>query len=103
MAGLGDDGRPGRWSKASFPAAAAKAATLAAFPAQRCTVPKLLGLTLQQADVALLRAGCAKGAVPKRRSTRVRPGRVLAQSSAPGAKRPLGTRVGLVVSGGRKR
>jgi beta-lactam-binding protein with PASTA domain len=64
-----------------------------------CVVPRLRGKTVPQARTALARRKCVLGRI--RRVRRGRVGRVLAQSLAPGARRPRGTRVTIVV--GRRR
>jgi subtilisin family serine protease len=70
-------------------------------PAVHCVVPRLAGKTLAGARTALTRARCALGRVTRRRS-RVRRGRVVAQSVRPGTRRPRGSRVGVVLSRGRR-
>jgi hypothetical protein len=70
-------------------------------PVVRCIVPRLTGKTLAAARTALARSRCALGRVTKRRS-RVRKGRVVAQSLRPGTRRPRGSRVGLTLSRGRR-
>lgn len=67
-----------------------------------CVVPRVNGKLLKAAKRAIQRAHCAVGRVRLARSTRAR-GRVLSQSPRPGARRPGGTRVNLVVSRGRRR
>lgn len=65
----------------------------------RCTVPRLRGKTLRQARTTLIRANCRLGRVSRRAATRgARRGRVVAQRPAPGARRPAGTRVHVVIS-----
>ncbi|HXZ56436.1 MAG TPA: ELWxxDGT repeat protein [Gaiellaceae bacterium] len=96
------DGRKSKARHVSFKATA-KAPTLQApYPAQRCTVPKVVGLKERAADKALLNAGCAEGKLKKVGSKKPK-GRVLSQGRAPGSKLPIGTKVNLVLSGGRKR
>ncbi|MGZ4318446.1 MAG: InlB B-repeat-containing protein [Gaiellaceae bacterium] len=90
------DGRTGKLRHVGFKATAKSPTLVAAFPAQRCVVPKVVGLTERQADKALLTAGCEEGKVTKVASRKAK-GRVLKQSSAPRSKHPLGTRVNLVV------
>jgi Subtilase family/PASTA domain len=70
-------------------------------PVVRCLVPRLSGKTLAAARTALTRSRCALGRVTKRRS-RVRKGRVVAQSVRPGTRRPRGSRVGVALSRGRR-
>ncbi len=103
VAGIGPDGRLGAWRKASFAALATAPTLVAAFPPTRCTVPKLIGMTERKADAALLDAGCAEGKVKEISSSTVAKGLVISQGSKPGAKRPLGAQVTLVVSLGHKR
>ncbi|HEV8688092.1 MAG TPA: PASTA domain-containing protein [Gaiellaceae bacterium] len=55
----------------------------------------MIGLRLSTARTRIRRARCAVGRVRTARSTRV--GRVIAQSPRPGAVRPRGTRVKLIV------
>jgi ELWxxDGT repeat protein len=96
------DGRKSKARHVRFKARA-KAPTLQApYPATRCTVPKVVGLAERAADKALLTAGCAEGKLKKIGSRKPK-GRVLSQSRAPGSKLPIGTKVNLVLSGGRKR
>ncbi len=66
-----------------------------------CVVPKLAGKTVAAARRALRRAGCTLGRTTKRRSTKVRAGRVVSSNPKRGAHRRHGTRVALVVSRGR--
>ena len=77
-----------------------KAASVPAKP-KRCVVPKLAGKTVAAARRALRRAGCTLGKTTKRRSTKVRAGRVVSSNPKRGAHRRHGTRVALVVSRGR--
>jgi subtilisin family serine protease len=69
--------------------------------ADRCVVPRVTGKTLAAARSTLRRSHCALGRVTRRRS-RVRRGRVIAQSMRPGTRRPRGTRVGVTLSRGRR-
>lgn len=66
----------------------------------RCVVPRAVGKPLTRAKRAIRRAHCSLGHV-KRRSSRKRAGLVLGQRPRPGAKRPAGTPIDLVVSRGR--
>jgi beta-lactam-binding protein with PASTA domain len=66
-------------------------------------VPNLRGKTQAAARTALARAKCALGRVTRAYSTRVRSGRIIAQSRAPGARLARGTRVNVVVSRGKRR
>jgi PASTA domain len=70
-------------------------------PVVRCVVPRLAGKTLAAARTALARSRCALGRVTRRRS-RVRRGRVVAQSRRPGTRLARGTRIGLTLSRGRR-
>jgi subtilisin family serine protease len=70
-------------------------------PVVRCVVPRVTGKTLAAARTALVRSRCALGRVTRRRS-RVRQGRVVAQSVRPGTRRPRGSRVGVTLSRGRR-
>jgi hypothetical protein len=68
----------------------------------RCRVPNVKRRTLRQARIALVRAGCRVGAIRKRYS-KVRKGRVLAQSPGRiGTRAYRGFRVNLVLSKGKK-
>jgi Ca2+-binding RTX toxin-like protein len=70
--------------------------------AARCVVPALRGKTLARARVLLAARHCRLGRVGRSYS-RVRRGRVVAQAKRPGAHLPQGTKVGVVVSRGRRR
>jgi PASTA domain len=72
-------------------------------PVAACVVPSVKGRTVLAARRAIVRAGCAVGTVRAARSSRVRKGRVMAQSVRPGKRVRRGTRVGLVVSRGQAR
>jgi hypothetical protein len=68
----------------------------------RCRVPNVKRRNLRQARIALVRAGCRVGAIRKRYS-KVRKGRVLAQSPGRiGTRAYRGFRVNLVLSKGKK-
>jgi hypothetical protein len=69
--------------------------------ALRCLIPNVKRKTLRQARAALSRRGCKAGTIRKRFS-KVRKGRVIAQSRRPGARLYRGFRVNLVVSKGKK-
>jgi hypothetical protein len=69
--------------------------------ALRCLIPNVKRKTLRQARAALSRRGCKVGAV-RRKLSKVRKGRVIAQSRRPGARLYRGFRVNLVVSKGKK-
>jgi PASTA domain/Copper binding proteins, plastocyanin/azurin family len=68
----------------------------------RCVVPRVVGRPLARARRMLVGARCRTGKVSRRFSL-ARRGRVLAQHPRAGARRPVGTRVNLVVSRGRRR
>jgi hypothetical protein len=61
----------------------------------RCIVPRVIGLRLSAAERRLRRAHCSVGRI--KRTKTGRPGRVVAQSPRPGAKRRRGYSVRLVV------
>jgi PASTA domain len=69
---------------------------------RRCVVPKVLGLTLARARVAIARANCLDGKVSTRYSTRRR-GHVIEQYPRPGRRLANGGRVSFVISKGRQR
>jgi hypothetical protein len=65
-------------------------------PSRRmCRVPRVIGMTRATARTAITRAQCRVGRIRTLRSRRV--GRVIRQSPKPGAVRPRGARVTLVV------
>ena len=66
-------------------------------PATRCIVPKLAGKTLAATRTALRRARCALGRVRRIRTRRSRVGRVVAQGTRPGTRRPPGTKVAVTI------
>jgi hypothetical protein len=66
-------------------------------PATRCIVPKLAGKTLASTRVALRRARCALGRIRRVRSRRSRVGRVVAQGTRPGTRRPPGTKIAVTI------
>jgi alpha-galactosidase len=63
-----------------------------------CTVPRLLGKTLQAARASLKAADCRLGQVTRRRASHARRGRVIAQSPPAGSQRRLGAKVKLVLA-----
>jgi VCBS repeat-containing protein len=69
----------------------------------RCAVPNVKGKTVRAARIALNRAKCTLGRVTRAYSSRLRAGRVVAQSRRPGARLPRGARVNVVVSRGKRR
>jgi hypothetical protein len=70
-------------------------------PAQRCVVPRLIGMTVAAARRALA-PNCALGQVRRVYSTRVRRGRILSQAPRIGARLTRGAKVRIVVSRGRR-
>jgi plastocyanin len=70
--------------------------------APRCVVPRVVGRPLARARRMLVRAHCRTGKISRRFSHKVR-GRVLSQRPRTGVRRPVGARVDLVVSRGRRR
>jgi hypothetical protein len=69
--------------------------------ALRCLIPNVKRKTLRKARATLSRRGCKVGTV-RRKFSKVRKGRVIAQSRRPGARLYRGFRVNLVVSKGKK-
>jgi hypothetical protein len=67
----------------------------------RCVVPRLRLKTVVAARRALARARCRLGRV-RRAHSRVRRGRIISQSRRAGRRLPVGTRVNVVVSRGRR-
>lgn len=67
-----------------------------------CLVPDVRGKALATARVRIARAHCAVGKVTRKNTTRVRKGRVIAQSPRAGATLPADGKVRLVVSRGRR-
>jgi large repetitive protein len=68
----------------------------------RCLVPNVRKKTVAQARRLLASKRCGLGRVRRAHSDKIRRGRVISQSRRPGARLPRGTRVGLVVSRGRR-
>jgi uncharacterized delta-60 repeat protein len=68
----------------------------------RCRVPNVKRLPVAAAKRVLRLAHCSLGRVTYTFSNRVAKGRVISQRPGPGARRPEGTSVGLVVSSGRR-
>ena len=64
-------------------------------PRTRCRVPRVVGLRLAKAKARIRKAHCSVGRIRRMSSRRV--GRVIKQSPRPGARRPRGARVNLVV------
>jgi subtilisin family serine protease len=69
----------------------------------RCAVPNVKRKTVAQARRLLASKRCALGRIRRAYSVRVRRGRIISQSRRSGARLPRGTRVGVVVSRGRRR
>jgi serine protease len=68
----------------------------------RCVVPHVIGRTARKARIMIERAGCRMGRVRGVYSVRVRKGFVLSQGPRFGRRLPRGSRVGVVVSLGKK-
>jgi hypothetical protein len=66
-----------------------------------CTVPKLKDKKLNAAKQALAKAHCKPGRITKKHS-KVKKGRLISQKPKPGTHLPLGGKVKLVVSKGRR-
>ena len=69
---------------------------------KKCTVPQVVGKTLDVARDAIKKAHCATGKVNYARSRKVKKNVVLAQSHRPGQKLAVNTKINLVVSRGKK-
>lgn len=67
-------------------------------PAATCKVPNVKRKTLTAAKKAIKKAGCTVGKVRSKKSTKVKPGRVISQSVKAGRVVKAGTKVGLTVS-----
>jgi streptogramin lyase len=65
-----------------------------------CRVPRLRGKTLKAAKRVIRRHHCAVGKVKRRRSSKVKRGRIISQRPKAGKRRPGGSRVNLTVSKG---
>jgi beta-lactam-binding protein with PASTA domain len=61
-------------------------------------VPKVAGKTLSAARKAIVRAHCRVGTITRRRSAKVRSGRVIATRPAAGTHHRGGTKINLTVS-----
>jgi beta-lactam-binding protein with PASTA domain len=61
----------------------------------KCTVPRVVGLTLRKAKTKIRAKHCSVGRIRRSRSRRV--GRVIAQNPRAGKIKPRGFRVNLVV------
>jgi plastocyanin len=89
----------------TVPPTTSAATTTAAPPprkARRCVVPRVVGRPLARARRMLVRAHCRTGKISRRFSRKVL-GRVVSQRPRAGVRRPVGARVDLVVSRGRRR
>jgi uncharacterized delta-60 repeat protein len=67
-----------------------------------CVVPRVKGKKLTQARLRIRHAHCSVGHVKRQFSPTVEKGRVISQQPEPGAKRPAGSKVNLVVSRGKR-
>jgi uncharacterized delta-60 repeat protein len=67
-----------------------------------CKVPNVRGKKLGVARAGIVRAGCRVGKVTRKRSKRVKKGRVISQSPRAGVRVPAGGKVNLVASKGSK-
>jgi YVTN family beta-propeller protein len=65
-----------------------------------CVVPNVKGKTVAAATRAIKRHGCRVGAVSRSFSRTVAKGRVISQRPRAGARRPMGSKIALVVSKG---
>jgi hypothetical protein len=72
-------------------------------PRPRCVVPDVRGKSVRQGRKILLSRRCTLGRVTTRYSASVPVGRILRQSSRPGARLRLGAKVHVAVSRGRRR
>jgi Ca2+-binding RTX toxin-like protein len=71
-------------------------------PKARCVVPAVRNKALVAAKRAITGRGCRVGRIRKLYSARVKRGRVIAQAPGAGRRLPSGSRVGLIVSRGRR-
>jgi FG-GAP-like repeat/PASTA domain/FG-GAP repeat len=67
-----------------------------------CIAPNVVGKTLSAAQRAIVGAGCRVGAIRRAYSTRVPADRVISGHPSPGRVLPRGTKIGIVVSRGRR-
>jgi uncharacterized repeat protein (TIGR01451 family) len=67
---------------------------------RKCHVPKVVGLRLSKARIRIAAAHCRVGKLTKKKSSRKKKGRVLAQSPKPGKTLPGGSKVNLTVGKG---
>jgi len=70
-------------------------------PQVQCRVPRVIGMRLARARLAIRRGRCSPGRVRRARTIARRVGKVLGQSPRAGTRRPRGSSVNLVV--GRRR
>jgi hypothetical protein len=70
-------------------------------PKARCTVPNLHGKTLKAAKKALKKAHCRAGKTSRKRSKKIRKGRVISSKPKAGKKLPNNAKVKLTLSKGR--
>jgi Big-like domain-containing protein/PASTA domain-containing protein len=69
---------------------------------KKCTVPDVVGKSLDAAKAAIAKGHCTTGSVHHARSKKVKKGYVLSQSHRPGQKLAVNTKINLVVSRGKK-
>jgi uncharacterized delta-60 repeat protein len=67
-----------------------------------CVVPNLRGKTISKASTSLKKSYCRRGSIAKRFSGKVTRGRVIATAPPRGVRLPGGTKVGLIVSKGKR-
>jgi uncharacterized delta-60 repeat protein len=72
-------------------------------PAPRCLVPDVRGKTARAARTSITRGRCRVGRLSGKTSQTVQKGRVISQTPPPGTSLPVGGRVNLVLSKGRRR
>jgi uncharacterized repeat protein (TIGR01451 family) len=72
-------------------------------PTRRCFVPLVRGKSLRAARAAITRGHCRVGRVRRTFSSRMKAGRVVAQTPRAGARLAVGARVHLTVSKGKRR
>jgi hypothetical protein len=72
-------------------------------PKPRCSVPRVVGLTLAKAKAKIRKSHCRTGKLSRKVSVKRKRGKVLAQSPRAGRKLANGHRVNLVVGRGRRR
>ncbi|MGH2882498.1 MAG: PASTA domain-containing protein, partial [Solirubrobacteraceae bacterium] len=63
-----------------------------------CTVPRLLGKTVQAARASLKTAQCSLGRITRRRAKHARRGRVIDQNPPAGSHRRRGAKVKIVLA-----